>query len=218
MFEELTDDPDESGDVIATSDEVETSVRALQANQQAKKRLIRAAALILQTTSSLRKTCEPADLVQEALLGILARRRKWRTNKVDFPGLVVGAMKSLAWSRNQTLENTMPHLVMESEMTPEGQEDESSVVDALARDEATPEIQILTKECDAADDSVFALLRAQFEPNELPGLILDWMKKKQGYSDAEIRTFLGVSDSQYWNAKKALVRAAEKLGETLKGQ
>ncbi|WP_141192906.1 hypothetical protein [Cupriavidus metallidurans] len=217
FFEELTDDPDEPSDDVATSDEVEAAIRALQASEQIKKRLNRAAAVILRTTSILRKTCEPQDLVQEALLGILSGRRKWRTNKVDFPGLVVGAMKSLAWSRNQTLENAMPRLVMESEMTPEGREDEASIVDMLAKDETTPETQVLTKESDAADDCVLALLRAQFEPNELAGLILDWMKKKQGYSDAEIRTSLDVSAEQYWNAKKALVRAAEKFGETLKG-
>lgn len=201
------DDKPDPGDVIATDAEVRQAAEALHRNKALERRLLRAAYVVLQTTTVLRRSYAPEDLLAEAVLAVLERRRKWRTNKVDLPGLLVGAMKSLAWSRERTMTTTMPVLVVESELAQP--DSRGAPLDNLAVESATPEAALIDAQTRAEEEAVLTILRAAFGPDELPGRIIDEIRKRQGHTQAEIRSALGVSDSAYWNAFKAVRRAAD---------
>jgi len=216
LSDELEDEVGEVDDVIATFDEIAIAAHGVQADKQLKVRLNRAAYLFLQTTTELKKTCTPEDLVGEALLALLSGRRKWRMNKVDFPGLLIGAMKSLAWSRDKTLTTTMPNLVMEGELTSVDADGVDQPLDRLAKDTKSPDVILERREHEANEHGVLVILRAKFGPKEIPGLILDQMLLRQGYNHAEIRETIGVSDREYWNACKVLTRAVDNFNASAK--
>lgn len=205
------DDKPDPGEVIATDAEVRQAVEAVLRNKALERRLLRAAYVVLQTTAVLRSSCAPEDLLADAVLAVLERRRKWRTNKVDLPGLLVGAMKSLAWSRERTMTTTMPVLVAESELAQPDSGD--SPMGNLAVESTTPETTLIEARARAEEEAVLAILRAEFGPDELPGRIIDEIRKRQGHTHAEIRSALGVSDSAYWNARKAVQRAADNFNQ-----
>jgi uncharacterized membrane protein len=211
--EDLDDEGDktESGDVIATEAEVRREIETVHRNKSLKRRLLRSAYLILQTTTRLRVGYTPEDLLADAALAVLERRRKWPTNRVDLPGLLVGVMKSLAWNREQTLTKASPQLALESDLQrPEGEE---SPLDQLAVDHGTPEQVLEESQTRAEEDAALTILRANFGPDELPGRILDEIRKREGRTQAEIRSALGVSESDYWNAFKAVRRAADNFNK-----
>lgn len=214
MHTEDSDDEDDKaqpGDVIATEAEVRREIEMVHRNKSLKKRLLRAAYVILQTTTRLRAGYTPDDLLADAALAVLERRRKWPTNRVDLPGLLVGVMKSLAWNREQTLTKASPQVALESDLQrPEGDE---SLLDQLAVDQGTPEQVLDDSQTRAEEDAVLTILRASFGPDELPGRILDEIRKREGHTQAEIRSALGVSESDYWNAFKAVRRAADNFNK-----
>jgi hypothetical protein len=102
------DDNAQPGDVIATEAEVRREIELVHRNKSLKKRLLRAAYVILQTTTRLRAGYTPDDLLGDAALAVLERRRKWPTNRVDLPGLLVGVMKSLAWNPRTDTDKGYP--------------------------------------------------------------------------------------------------------------
>ncbi|BCT69157.1 hypothetical protein [Nitrosospira sp. NRS527] len=214
LSDEFEDDPIEADDVIAIPAEVRAAVCNVQADKQLKVRLNRAAYLLLQSTIELKKTYLPEDLVSEAILALLSGRRKWRTNKVDFSGLLIGTMKSLAWSRDKPLK-LLP-LVMEGELM--SVEPDDRPLERMAVNLNSPEVVFEDQEQELSEFCALTILRAKFGPKEVPSLILDHMLLRQGYDNAEIRKAIGVSDREYWNARKVLTRAAENFKASAKDE
>ncbi|CAJ9724853.1 hypothetical protein [Burkholderia pseudomallei] len=215
----LTDDSDDElllpGDLLASADEIYQAVVNARSDPHINTRLLAAAKFILASTSKLKRTCEPQDLLQDAIEVVLTGRRKWPKNRVDFKGLLVGVMRSIAWSRDNTQTKTTPDLTMEHELPLVGDAQEPPSLENVAADPETTEEKVLRREQHALEETKLAILRANYAPDALHGLILD--KVREGFaSHLEVREALGIDDSVYWNAWKALMRAAEKLNSNAK--
>ncbi|HDR8955202.1 MULTISPECIES: hypothetical protein [Burkholderia cepacia complex] len=215
----LTDDSDDElllpGDVLASAEEIYQAVIDARSDSHINARLLAAARFILTSTSKVKRTGEPEDLLQDAIEAVLSGRRKWPKSRVDFKGLLVGVMRSIAWSRDNTLMKTTPDLTMEHELPLVGEAQEPQSLDDVAADPETTEEKVLRHEQHALEETKLAILRANYGPDALHGKILD--KVREGFaSHLEVREALGIEDSAYWNAWKALMRAAEKLNSNAK--
>jgi hypothetical protein len=62
-----------------------------------------------------------ADLLQQAITDTLSGKRHWNKDAVDFPGHLVGAMRSIAWNWGQQFDTDEPQLESEIARTsPDG--------------------------------------------------------------------------------------------------
>lgn len=213
LTDDSVDEPVMPGDVPATQAEIIEAVRLASIDVDLRRRLAYAAVVILLRAKQLKRTCAPEDLLQDAVEAILSGRRTWPKNRIDFRLFVVGVMRSLAWSQDQSLEKTSPDVTMEHELRPNG-EDGPPDLESMAASVQTPESTLLDKEESAAEEAKIVLVRSQFGPDELPGVILD--KIREGLTHAEVRKALGVADKDYWNARRVLARAIEKLNSSTK--
>ncbi|MBF3641932.1 hypothetical protein ISF54_30860, partial [Burkholderia pseudomallei] len=66
-------------------------------------------------------------------------------------------------------------------------------------------------EGDAEGQSLLAILKAQYEPDQLPAKILGAIIDGSFETHEEVRSVLGVQEADYRNAWKVLMRAATKL-------
>ncbi len=209
------DEPVLPEDVLANDEEIAEAVAHARSDSAVNTRLLVAAKFILAATKKLKRTCEPEDLLQDAVEAVLVGRRKWRTNRVDFKGLLVGIMRSLASSRDKTLTNKAVDVTMEHELPLVGEEQEPMSLEETAADPETTEGKILRTEQEVLEESQLAILRARYGTDALHGRILD--KVREGLvSHLDVREALGIDESVYRNAWKALMRAAESLNASAK--
>jgi DNA-directed RNA polymerase specialized sigma24 family protein len=214
----VDDTDDESlqpDDVLATSQEIAEAAALAGRDPALRTRLMLAAKFILARSRELKRTCEPEDLLQEALEATLVGRRKWPKNRVDFKGLLVGVMRSIAWSRGNSLSKKAPDVTTEHELMRVGEELDPLSLEEMAADPLTVEDSILRKEGEMEEEGALASLRARYGPDDPLGRILDTVR--EGFvSHLEVREALGIEESAYRNAWKALMRAAEKLNAPAK--
>jgi len=215
----LTEDRDEEpllpGDVLASKEEIAEAVAHARSNPTINLRLLKAAMFLWSVSKQVKRECSPEDLLQEAIEAVLDGRRKWPMHRVDIKGLLIGVMRSLVSSRDKSLPKKTPNVTMEHELHLQAEDQEPQNLEETAADPVTTESKILRKEQEALEESLMTNLRSKYGPTDLHGLILD--KVKEGLSSpAEIREALGVADSDYWNAWKVLMRAAEKLNSSAK--
>lgn len=202
-------------DILASDEEIAEAVTQARGNPAVNVRLLVAAKFILAKTKRLKRNCEPEDLLQEAIVAVLVGNRKWRTNRVDFKGLLVGIMRSMASNGDKTLAKKTPDVTMEHELPLVGDEQEPMSLEDITADPETTERKILKLEQEAFEATQLAILRARYAPDALHGRILD--KVQEGFdSHLEIREALGIEESVYRNAWKALMRAAESLNSHAK--
>lgn len=201
----------QANDVLASREEIEAAICNLCLDVSAKKRLVAVACLYLRTKPHLKRQCEPEDLFFEALERIALGVRKWPKNRLDFPGLIIGVIKSWASSREKTLARVEDHVVMEHELIVAGQEGEALGLEQVATDGSTPLGELEAREGDAEAQGHLVLLRAQYEAGELPARILDALFSDAHESHEEVIEALGVGVAKYRNAWKRLLRAAEAL-------
>lgn len=202
------------GDEVATKAEV-FEAATLARSDDMNVRLLVAARFILGRTSQSKRFQEPDDLLQDAIEAVLSGRRKWIKNRVDFRGLLFGVMRSLASSQEKSSAKTAPDITMEHELHMLGEEQESPVLEDVSVDAETPEVVLLKNEDAAMNVGVLAILRAQFEPQDIHGRILDEIRN--GFdSHFEIYTALGIDEKTYRNAWKKLMRAADSFHQSAK--
>jgi hypothetical protein len=163
QFEETDDDePAQPDDVLATQQEIVAEVERCRQDPASERRLMKAALLILKTTTVLKGRFLPDDLLQDALVALLTGRRSWKKNRVDFIWLVMGVMKSLASSRDNSLETKDGHVVLEGELRAKDDEnDGDSIVETFGDADASPEALLLQAEQKAEEDSVFVDMTAK---------------------------------------------------------
>jgi DNA-directed RNA polymerase specialized sigma24 family protein len=215
LQEETDDEPIQLGDDIATQQEVEAELSRCQQDQSIQRRLMMGANMILNTTAVLKVRCQPEDLLQHALLAILSGRRRWKRNRVDFHGLVFGAMKSLAYSHDQSLQTKDGHIVLEHEL---GRRNDKDLIEGVAERQEhaddSLEKSLIEAEQEESDISVLRKLRVRFAPEDLAGRILDKMMERQGLMPMDIRTALGVGDREFWSAYRRITRALTALSQS----
>lgn len=217
----LTDEDDEKreheevaaqpGDDLATADEIRQAIKDLYRNESTRKRLVAVAALILKSKSQLERQFQPEDLFQEALERIGIGRRTWPKDRVDFPGLVIGVMKSWSHSLEKKKSREDDGVVMEHELASTDGGDDGPNLEDTASDSSTPLDQLEAQEHDAKGQTFLAILKAQFGPQDLEAKILEAIIKTSFETHEEIRSALGVKEADYRNAWKVLMRAAKKL-------
>lgn len=215
LIDESDDEPVLPGDVLASEEEIAEAAAHARSDIGGNRRLLRAAEIIWARSQQMKRACQPEDILQEALEAVLDGRRKWKKNRVDFNGLLIGVMRSTVSSRGKTIKKKTSFLTMEHELHQLCEDQESRSLEEIVADPETTESKILRKEKEEMEESRMAILRAKYGATDIHGLILD--KVREGYSSqAEIREALGIADSVYWNAWKALMRAAGKLNSNTK--
>ena len=146
------------------------------------------------------------DLIHQAYLSILADRN-WSKDQVDFPTLVMGAMRSLASNESRKSTHTRPDIIF-GEIERESLD---STLTATASRIMSPEENIIETETEILQASRLAMLRAKLVSPELQilNMLLD-----DGLTKCEIRDRLGMNEKQFWAADRKLIRAIDKLGDT----
>lgn len=214
-MEETEDEQFLPEDVLANDEEIARALVETLGNSETNIRLMKAAQFILARSRQLKRTHQPEDLLQDAIEAVLSGRRKWPMNRVDFKGLLVGVMRSMVYSQDNTLLKKTPGVTMEHELHLVGEDQEPVSLEAFSVDYQTPEYISLRNEQDALDESWMAVLHARYGPKELHWQILD--KVRESFSShVEIRRALGIEESLYRNAWKGLMRAAESLIKSAK--
>jgi len=215
LTEENLDEPVLPDDVLATDEEIAIAVVHARSDTGNNIRLMAAARLLLDRSKQLKRVCQPEDLLQDAIEAVLIGRRKWKTNRVDFKGLLVGVMRSLVSSRDNSIKAKSPGEMMEHELHLVGEDQDSQNLEEFYADAQTTEEIVLRKEQEAIEESQMDILCSQYEPASLHGRILE--KLREGFSShAEVYEALGVEESVYRNAWKALMRAATRMNERSK--
>lgn len=203
----------QAGDTFASPEEIKTAIESLYRDVSAVKRMVAVSALLLDRKVHLKRQYQPEDLLQEALERIAMGVRKWPTNRLDFPGLVIGVMKSWSSSLEKTKSREDDHVVMEHEFIVADGNDEALDLEEVATDRSTPLELLETNELDAEWQSYLVILKAQYREDELPAKILNALFKEPFETHEELIGALGIKESDYRNAWKRLMRAAEKLKE-----
>ncbi len=215
LQEETDDEPIQLGDDVASLREVEAELARCSQNPSAQRRLMKGAKMILNTTTVLKARCQPEDLLQHALLALLSGRRRWKKNRIDFLGLVFGAMKSLAYSHDKSLQTKDEHVVLERELGHRNdEEDAESFVERQGHADDSPIELLIEAEHEESYVSVLRELRLKFAVEDLAGRILDKMIERQGFMPLDIRKALNVSERDFWSAHRRITRALDALSQS----
>jgi len=214
--DDIDDEPVLPEDTLASDKEIAEAVAQARESQGVQARLLLAAKFILAKTKELKRTCEPEDLLQEAILSVLLGKRKWRTNRVDFKGLLVGVMRSMASNRGKALTKTSAlNLSLEHELPLVGEEQLPHNLEETSADPETTEEKLIRSEQEVFEKSQMAILLAKYEAGSIYRQILDMIR--DGFvSHLGVREALGIEESVYRNAWKVLMRAAESLNTCTK--
>lgn len=202
------------GDDFATTVEVEAALKGAMGDKDVRHRLAVGANVLLSRHQRLAATVTWEDLLQGALTAILAGKRKWPKNRLDFVGLVFGTMKSQASNQSRILANTTVQAVPESSLARSDDVSGESPIDRIAGETPGPEQAYSRKEEEARDEADLASLRAQLKPaaQQVFDLMLAGSTKK------EIRTALGMSEKDYWSADRQVGRGLSALATRRKAE
>jgi len=218
--DEMPDDDElgtQGGDVFASPEEIKKAIEALYRDISVKKRLVATASMLLENKAHLKRQYQAEDLFQDALERIAMGKRRWPTNRLDFVGLVIGVMKSWSYSLEKTMSRENDHIVMEHELIVSNGEDETLNLEDVASDGSAPLEQLEANESDIEEKSYLVILKAQYGTNELPARILEVLSSGAFETHAEVISALKVEETDYRNAWKRLMHAAEKLKEIKNG-
>lgn len=142
------------------------------------------------------------DLLNDAVTATLAGTRRWNRANVDFTGHLIGTMRSISshWARDFDPEE---HPVLESELTKTTSEGGTlSPFEQLAATEPDAERNLEAKE------QVEEILAA-FAADTVVSVILDGML--EGMSPPDVRSELGLSQTEYETAMRRLRRKASQM-------
>ena len=204
------------GEAVASPDEVRDAVRDL--SEPAHRRLAKAAHAFLRLYPDLARQVEPQELVDMAVEAALRPKgRKWPKHRVDIVKFLAEAMRSIAFDEARKLKSgTQPRLIPETDLQAPGSDQTvGSVLESLAEPTPGAEELRLELEKEAKAQARLALVRAQLAAEDKQiSQILE--RRLQGFSKAEIRRQLGMSDTAFWTADRRLTRRIEELIEQLR--
>lgn len=209
--EEDEAEPPQAGDVLASLAEIEHAIKELVRDTSRNKKLTGIAALILRTKPHLKRQYEPEDLLQDALTRLGIGKRSWPKNRLDFNGVVMGVMRSWADNLEKQKKRKDPGLVLENELSTVSEDGEPLNLEAIAGHSEDPLEELLAREEDALGSAQLACVRANYGPDELPGRILDELRRTSFENHQQVRAAVGAEEAEYRNAWKNILRAATKL-------
>ncbi len=93
------------------------------------------------------------DLVQQAIVALLEERRTWKPSQVNFVGLLIGAIRSIA-SNHKAKSLSSGYSIPESQFAPTDDGDESQALTALFADSRPNQEQTMIQAERKADNAV----------------------------------------------------------------
>jgi len=192
-------------DDFATEAEIRSHIK-IQAESPSP-RVFAAAAAILNKHPGLKIHTTEYDLIGSAYSSILGERN-WNKSKVDFFGLVFGAMRSIASDATRKATHTRAKLTYGHEEFDEV----NSVSSTELEEDKSPEDILIGLEDSIDQDNRIAKLRESLA-NDLEALTILNLLLEHGLTKSEIRSKLGMADKQFWAADRRLERAVRKLGD-----
>jgi hypothetical protein len=207
------DDADllQPGDALASLADIEQAIRELLRDTYRKRKLTVIAALILRTKVHLKRQYEPEDLLQDALTRLGIGKRSWPRSRVDFDGTVIGVMRSWADNLEKKRKRDDPGLVLESELSTAREDGEPLNLEAIAGHSQGPLEELLARDEDTLGAAQLACVRANYGPDELPGRILDELRRTSFETHQQVMAAVGAEQAEYRNAWKSILRVAMKL-------
>jgi hypothetical protein len=193
-------------DLVASPDEVRQAIASLTEAESVKLRR-----LAEQASFRLRRKvwgADPKDILQEATLRLLQEKRHWKSQKIDFVGLLAGIIVSIesGWrkrgKRGETpiLETDLPTTNSDGETVP-------TVLQQAADPRSNPEQQIIDSEA-LTQEQLFQQIEALFSEDPLAALIFsEWQRGTKG---PEIMKALDLTRQDYDTAVRRMDRAIEK--------
>lgn len=141
------------------------------------------------------------DLLKKSLIKLFSGERKWDKEKVDFFGLLVKTMKSIAdharkhmASKKAGVETKTIHL--------EPNENYPNPIENLAVDQPSSERSLIAKQS-------IEIIEGYFSENPTVLEIIDGLQ--QGLNGSEIRELFDLSNTKYESARRKLQRGLNKL-------
>jgi DNA-directed RNA polymerase specialized sigma24 family protein len=189
----LTDKPQSKSEKVATAEEISEAIEKLLPDEWAK--LYAYADNRARMMALYGAAVEGKDLVQKAVIAMLEARRSWNPKKVTFPGVLMGAMKSIA-SNHKAKSLTSGYSVPESQLPTGGDDDEAKTLAEFYPDyRLNPEQQMVASEVEedraAFTDALYGLFGEDLEAL----LVMDcW---KEGLSGSDIIKTLEIDRKGY---------------------
>ena len=204
----------EPGEPVASPDEVRDAVRNL--SEPAHRRLGKAARAFLRLYPEVARQVEPQELVDMAVEAALKPNgRKWPKYRVDIVKFLAEAMRSIAFDEARKLKGGI-RLIPETDLqVPGSDQPAGGLLESLGEPTPGPEELRLELEKEAKAQAALAVFRAQLaaDDNEISQIL---ELRLQGFSKAEIRKQLCLSDKAFWTADRRLTRRIEELLTRLK--
>jgi hypothetical protein len=145
------------------------------------------------------------DLLQDGVVSLLEGQRSWKPGQVDFVGVLIGAMRSIASNLSQKGKDSDSRPILEFEPTVRTQEGEQlSILEVAADPRQNPEMSLLKSELQT-EEELLAEIERFFEDDTIASLILDgWKNDMKG---PEIAASLEISKKEYDAAVRRIRRA-----------
>lgn len=212
-MESEDDSSAQPGEAVASTDEVRDAVRDLSDPDH--RRLGKVGHVLLRQYPELARQIEAKELLNMAVVASLdPNGRKWPKQRVDIVKFLAEAMRSIAFNAARKLRSgTEISMIPEADLrTPGSDQPPGSVLEALSEPVAGVEAELLGREEQARKEARLAVFRAQLaaEDSEISKIL---ELRLQGFSKAEIRKQLGMTDSTYWTADRRLTRRIEQFLE-----
>jgi hypothetical protein len=145
------------------------------------------------------------DLLQEAVMSLLQCQRSWKPDQVEFIGMLMGAMRSIASNLSQKGKDAISRPILEFEATVRTQAGEQlSILELAVDSRQNPQVALLKNELPTEEQLVSEIERL-FEHDTVASLIINgW---KNGMKGPEIAASLEISKKEYHAAVQRIRRA-----------
>lgn len=199
--------------VVATQGEIESALRLAYGNRVTLARLMRAAQWVLASTAVLKTVCTADDLLQTAVVALLSGRRTWDRSRLDFVGLVLGTLRSLAYSNERILRYTTIQITSIGEVDPQGAgNDDGDAIERQPSEGLTPEEAFSAVQRELEFQEAVEALRLLWPVGDAARDILEHLLV--GKDKREARALMGLEERDFWSADRRLTRAIAELART----
>jgi DNA-directed RNA polymerase specialized sigma24 family protein len=191
------DKPQSKSEVVATVDEIEQAIANLKRADLLKLKAF--ARNRAQALGFRGRACTGEDLLQDAVCALLEQRRHWNPKKVDFVGVLLGAIRSMASNLNETAESTGYEIPASKVVAPDEDGKKAlNPVELLHSKELNPEQAVIAS-------NLLAEVQEAFDDDPEAFVVMDgWSDRMSG---TEIIDALGIDRKAY----ETIVRRIRRL-------
>jgi DNA-directed RNA polymerase specialized sigma24 family protein len=196
------DKPQSKSEKVATVEEVSDAIEKVSADGWAK--IFAFARNRARFMALYGGAVDESDLVQQAIAALLQERRTWKPSQVNFVGLLIGAIRSIA-SNHKAKSLSSGYSIPESQIAPTDDGDESEALTALCADSRPNQEQTMIQAEREADNVVRVQeLYGFFDRDKEARDVMDgW---RAGMSGTEIMEVLEIDRKGYETIAKRIRR------------